>query len=200
MVASASSAFNAAIVPSVPSSKPRYTPTGPSTRCTMRQSPRANRRSRSASKLNELKRHAGVAAESRFARSRGRAARVRLQGLANWCPPRKAAARTLVEEREVSAPAARRASWPRCPLDDPAAGRADDQHALHPHVCILRPPGASHDHRQARTLRRSNSRTSPANESPSCTRPLGSEPVVTSAHEDAPPYRGSLGRDAGTAG
>ena len=65
-MASASSLLSSKMCLSVPSSKPRYTPIGPSTRCTIRQPWRANRRRRRSSKLNELKRQTGVPPEMRF--------------------------------------------------------------------------------------------------------------------------------------
>src|SRR5712691_6804496 len=88
MVASARSRLTAAIRRSVPSSKPRYTPIGPSTRCTMRTLSRTKRRRRAKSKLKELKRQAGVPPESRFtSTTRPRPSSARTSASRNWFPP-----------------------------------------------------------------------------------------------------------------
>ena len=87
-VASASSALIDWIRRSVPSSKPRYAPIGPSTRWTILHSPRAKRRSRAKSKLNELNRHACVPPEMRScSTARPRPCSSPTSARRNWCPP-----------------------------------------------------------------------------------------------------------------
>src|SRR5919106_1066401 len=67
---------------SLPSSKPRYTPIGPSTRCTIRHPTRAK------SKLKELNRHAGVEEESRLCSTASpRPVSSRVSARRNWWPP-----------------------------------------------------------------------------------------------------------------
>ena len=93
---------------SVPSSKPRYTPIGPSTRCTMRQSERAKRRSRcgvEVERVEETGRRLGgdpvqLDLEPRCSSS----ATKRTQELMTAAGRRR---RELVEEREVGSSATR---------------------------------------------------------------------------------------------